>query len=77
MKWRDLRVGDVVTHQESHETCLLLEKEDDTFTWFVLAGESYLAWGSNPYTIFGTKIKENIADMGWKVFRAATRPSKT
>ncbi len=71
MKWGDLRAGDVVTHRESHETCLLLAKENDVFTWFVLAGESYQAWGSNPYTLSGTKVEEVI--VGWDVFHEARR----
>lgn len=71
MKWHDLEVGDVVTHTGSHETCLLLEKDGNTYTWFVLSGESHLVWGSNPYVLKDTKLNLPIAD--WDVYRGAEK----
>lgn len=68
MKWGELKVGDVVAHVNASEVCLLLKRVDNKFTWLVLEGISYQAWGSNPYTVDDTDSNDEIEN--WDVIHA-------
>ena len=71
MKWRDVRVGDVVVSVNSRVACCLFARVGRMYTWFVLDSEDHDPL-QRPGSLFTTEAKAfDVEIEDWVVFKGS------
>ena len=69
MKWCDVQIGSTVVSTTSRTTCTLLNREERTYTWFIVDSEDFdfTQRPGSVHVIVASGHEEEIE--GWVVFR--------